>query len=64
LRGVVISEETGGVNDESGRSVAKNGRAAEESFAAIHAVELLDDDFLLSDERASTISAALRSASR
>src|ERR1700680_4648348 len=50
LRGVVISEETGGVNDEGGRSVAKNGRTAEKSFAAIHAVKLLDDDFLLSDE--------------
>src|SRR6202162_5507016 len=50
LRGLVISEETGGVNDESGRSIAKNGRPAEESFAGIHTVELLDDDFLLTNE--------------
>src|SRR4029077_18586689 len=50
LRGLVISEETGGVNDESGRSIAKNGRSAEESLAGIHTVELLDDDFLLTDE--------------
>src|SRR6266550_2427811 len=50
LRGLVISEETGGVDDESGRPIAKNGRAAEKSSAAVHAVELLDDDFLLPDE--------------
>src|ERR1700682_3340797 len=50
LRGLVISEETGGVHDEGGRSIAKNGRTAEESFARVHAVELLDDDFLLADE--------------
>src|SRR5712675_3609190 len=50
LRGLVISEETGGVNDESGRSIAKNGRTAEESFAGVHTIELLDDDFLLTNE--------------
>src|SRR5213592_3340805 len=50
LRGSVISKETGGVNDEGGRPITKNGRAAEESFASAHAVELLDDDFLLSNE--------------
>src|SRR5450759_4752267 len=50
LRGLVISEETGGVHDESGRSIAKNGRAAEKSLAGVHAIELLDDDFLLADE--------------
>src|SRR3954465_8840021 len=50
LRGSVISKETGGVNDESGRSIAKNGRTAEESLTSAHAVKLLDDDFLLSNE--------------
>src|SRR6266576_2362021 len=50
LRGLVISEETGGVNDERGRSIAKNGRTAEESLAGVHTVELLDDDFLLTNE--------------
>src|SRR6266513_3465731 len=50
LRGLVISKETGGVHNERGRAIAKNGRAAEKSFAAVHAVELFDDDFLLPDE--------------
>ena len=50
LRGLIMSEETGGVHDERRRSIAKNGRAAEESLAAVHAVELLDDDFLLTNE--------------
>src|SRR5256885_13951461 len=50
LRGLVISEETGSVHDERGRAIAKNGRAAEESFAVVHAIELLDHDFLLPNE--------------
>src|SRR5450759_965490 len=50
LRGLVISEEAGGVHDEGGRPIAKNGRAAEKSLAAGHAIELLDYDFLLADE--------------
>src|SRR5207248_11474705 len=50
LRGLVISKETGGVHNERGRAIAKNGRAAEKSFAAAYAVELFDDDFLLPDE--------------
>src|SRR5205814_5008053 len=50
LRGFVISKKTRGVDDECGRSIAKNGRAAEERFAAVHTVELLDDDFLLANE--------------
>src|SRR5437667_5428925 len=50
LRGLIMSEKTGGVHNERRRSIAKNGRAAEESLAAVHAVELLDDDFLLTNE--------------
>src|SRR2546423_2008100 len=50
LLGFVISEKTRGVHDERGRPIAKNGRAAEKSFAAADAVELFDDDFLLPDE--------------
>src|SRR5712671_4444299 len=50
LRGLVISEETGGVHDESRRPIAENGRAAEKSPAAVRAIELLDDDFLLPNE--------------
>src|SRR5438552_9319120 len=47
LRGLIMSEETGGVHDKGRRAIAKNGRAAEKSLAAVHAVKLLDDDFLL-----------------
>src|SRR6266700_2306019 len=50
LRGLVISEKAGSVHDERGRSIAKNGRAAEKGLAAVNAVELLDDDFLLPSE--------------
>src|SRR6266568_5902190 len=50
LRGLIMSEETGGVHDERRRSIAKNGRATEEGLAAVHAVELLDDDLLLTNE--------------
>lgn len=50
LRGFVISEKAGSVDDECGGTIAKYGRAAEKCFALLHAVELLDDDFLLADE--------------
>src|SRR2546423_5324394 len=50
LCGLVISQKTRGVHYERRRSIAKNGRTAEQVFAAVHAVELLDDDFLLSHE--------------
>src|SRR3954467_14328050 len=50
LRGLVISKKAGSVHDEGGRSITKNRRAAEESFAAADTVKLLHYDFLLSDE--------------
>src|ERR1700682_4013195 len=49
-RRIVISEESGGVDYEGGSTIAKNGGTAKESSAAVHAVELLHDDFLLPDE--------------
>src|SRR4051812_22205347 len=42
LRGFVISKETGGVHDERGRAIAKNGRAAEKSFAAVAANDAVE----------------------
>src|SRR4051812_39471482 len=47
LREVVISEKSGGVDDERGRAIAKDRCTAEQCFASRDAVELLDDDFLL-----------------
>src|SRR5688572_15716352 len=45
-----FSEKCGGVDDEGGSAVAKNGGAAEKRPAAVRAVELFHDDLLLADK--------------